>query len=134
MATKRDPSDDAKELSGRPFLTRRDLLEFVGLAIAAGALPSQMLSAARPMRGAQQNVSSIMETLSAYMSAAASRTLPDHPDIGRATRARGPVQSGPAPAAACGARCRRTRKDKRRRYRWQRDWLARADAGSIAEC
>jgi 2-methylcitrate dehydratase PrpD len=77
MATKRDPSDDAKELSGRPFLTRRDLLEFVGLAIAAGALPSQMLSAARPMRGAQQNVSSIMETLSAYMSTAASRTLPD---------------------------------------------------------
>lgn len=78
MATKRAPSDDTKELGVRPSLTRRGLLEFAGLAIAAGALPPQMLSAAPPARqGSQQNVSSIMETLSTYMSAAASRTLPD---------------------------------------------------------
>jgi 2-methylcitrate dehydratase PrpD len=79
MTTKRGLSDDSKALTARSFLTRRDLLEFGGLAVASVALPSQIsASAARPVpRSSQQNVGSIMETLSTYMSAAAGRPLPD---------------------------------------------------------
>jgi 2-methylcitrate dehydratase PrpD len=79
MATKRAPRDDAKELIARPFLTRRDLFEFAGLAITAAALrPNVGLAAASPLRrSSQPNVSSVMDALSAYMSEAAGRVLPD---------------------------------------------------------
>jgi 2-methylcitrate dehydratase PrpD len=71
--------DDAKELRASPPLTRRGLFEFAGLAIAAAALPPQMALAATPPTGrsSQQDVSSTMETLSAYMSEAGTRALPD---------------------------------------------------------
>jgi 2-methylcitrate dehydratase PrpD len=74
------PNDDGKRQLSRPLLTRRGLFEFAGLAIANAALPSNMaLSATRPLRrSSQQNVSSIMETLSTYMSEAAGRALPDY--------------------------------------------------------
>src|SRR6267142_1166536 len=75
--TRCGPDDDAKRLTASASLTRRDLFEFAGLAIAAAALPTQMPAAAPPSRAdPQQNVSSIMERLSVYMSEAASRSLP----------------------------------------------------------
>ena len=76
---KGDPTTEGEELIARPFLTRRGLFEFAGLAVASLALPPQMLlCATSPVRsGSQQRVSSIMETLSAYMSEAAGRALPD---------------------------------------------------------
>jgi 2-methylcitrate dehydratase PrpD len=79
MTIKRAATDDDKDLIARPSLTRRGLLEFTGLAIAAAALPPQVaLSATLPVRlSSQENVSSIMETLSTYMSEAAGRALPD---------------------------------------------------------
>jgi 2-methylcitrate dehydratase PrpD len=79
MTTKRARTDDNKDLIAPPSLTRRGLFEFAGLAIAAAALPAQVaLSATLPVhRSSQQNVSSIMETLSTYMSEAAGRALPD---------------------------------------------------------
>jgi len=79
MTMKRAPSDDAKEPIARPFLTRRGLFEFAGLAIATAALSPEMpLSATSPVRrSSQQTVSSIMEILSTYMSDAAGRALPD---------------------------------------------------------
>src|SRR5882757_5781850 len=75
--TRRGADDDAKRLTPSPSLTRRDLFEFAGLAIAAAALPTQTPAAAPPARAnPQQNVSSIMERLSIYMSEAGSRSLP----------------------------------------------------------
>ncbi len=75
--TRRGANDDAKRLTPSPSLSRRDLFEFAGLAIAAAALPTQMPAAAPPARAnPQQNVSSIMERLSGYMSEAGSRSLP----------------------------------------------------------
>src|SRR5258707_14180696 len=75
--TRRGADDDAKRLTLSPSLTGRDLFEFAGLAIAAAALPTQMLAAAPPSHAdPQQNISSIMERLSVYMSEAASRSLP----------------------------------------------------------
>src|SRR5580700_6749016 len=72
-------NDDGKGMISGRFFTRRGLFEFGGLAIAAAALQSPMgLSATSSVRGSsQQNVSSIMGALSAYMSEAAGRTLPD---------------------------------------------------------
>src|SRR6266853_1438765 len=46
--TRRGANDDAKRLTASPSLTRRDLFEFAGLAIAAAALPTQMPAAAPP--------------------------------------------------------------------------------------
>ena len=76
---KGDPTTEGEELIARPFLTRRGLFEFAGLAVAAFALSPQMrLSATSPVRcSSQQRVGSIMETLSAYMSEAAGRALPN---------------------------------------------------------
>ncbi len=73
------PSDDREEPIARPFLTRRGLFEFAGLAIATAAFsPEIPLRATSPLRpSSQQKISSIMETLSVYMSEAASRALPD---------------------------------------------------------
>src|SRR5258708_8573868 len=75
--TRRGANDDAKRLTASPSLTRRDLFEFAGLAMAAAALPTKMPAAAPPSHAdPQQNVSSIMERLSVYMSEAGSRSLP----------------------------------------------------------
>jgi len=79
MTMKGDPSDDDKEPIGRPSLTRRDLFEFAGLVIATAAFPLETsLRAASPLgASSQQKASSIMETLSAYMSEARGRALPE---------------------------------------------------------
>jgi len=65
--------------SGAPDFTRRSLLEFAGLAITAAALPSP--AAGAPPPGGQTKTSQaagpVMNTLSAYMSGAAKRPLPD---------------------------------------------------------
>src|SRR6267154_1270897 len=75
--TRRGADDDAKRLTASSSLTRRDLFEFAGLAIAAAALPTQTSAVPSPSRAnPQQDVSSIMERLSVYMSEAASRSLP----------------------------------------------------------
>jgi 2-methylcitrate dehydratase PrpD len=60
-------------------LTRRGLFELAGLAVAAAAVPLDMtLGAASSVRGTiNQNVGSVMEKLSSYMSEAASRPLPE---------------------------------------------------------
>jgi 2-methylcitrate dehydratase PrpD len=79
MTSKHPPSGDGEEPVARPFLTRRGLFEFAGRAVAVAALPPQMgLLADSPIpRSLQQNLSSIMEVLSTYMSEAAGRALPD---------------------------------------------------------
>lgn len=71
--------DDAKTLRTGPALTRRSLFEFAGMAMAAAALPPEIVPAtASPAHlGPAENVSSMMEKLSAYMSAAAARPIPD---------------------------------------------------------
>jgi 2-methylcitrate dehydratase PrpD len=75
---RRGADKDAKRLTASPSLTRRDLFEFAGLAIAAAALPTQLPAAAiSPTAGnSEQNISSVMARLSAYMSEATSRALP----------------------------------------------------------
>jgi 2-methylcitrate dehydratase PrpD len=75
----RDASDDAKELSAIPSLTRRGLFEIAGLAVAAAALPPKMALAGVSSLGPRgvQDPSPVMERLSAYMSEASSRALPD---------------------------------------------------------
>jgi 2-methylcitrate dehydratase PrpD len=79
MTTKGGPTHDDKELIARPFLTRRGLFELAGLAIATAAFSPEMPLNATPLpdRSSQQKISPIMETLSAYMSEAAGRALPD---------------------------------------------------------
>jgi 2-methylcitrate dehydratase PrpD len=60
--------------------SRRSLLELAGLAIAAAAFPSPASghdSDARPTSPSQAGNSSVMNTLSKYMSEAAERKLPD---------------------------------------------------------
>jgi 2-methylcitrate dehydratase PrpD len=79
MVLKNARNDDAKQRSAVLSLTRRDLFEIAGLAMVAAAFPSEAAfgstSSARP--SSQPGVSPIMETLSAYMSEAARRALPD---------------------------------------------------------
>jgi len=78
MTTKHAPSDDGEDLTARPSLTRRSLFEFAGLAVAAAAFQSRInASAPPPAGGSAQNMGSIMEALSTYMSEAAGRALPD---------------------------------------------------------
>jgi 2-methylcitrate dehydratase PrpD len=79
MVMRNADSYGASEISANLSLTRRGLFEFAGLAIVAAALPSQMASPSIPaaFRSPQQGVSSVMETLSAYMSEAVRRPLPD---------------------------------------------------------
>jgi 2-methylcitrate dehydratase PrpD len=74
----RDPGCDAKE-PRVSALTRRGLFEIAGLAIAAAAFPPKLAGAnASPRRPrAIPEPSSVMESLSTYMSAASSRALPD---------------------------------------------------------
>jgi 2-methylcitrate dehydratase PrpD len=68
---------DVSALSATRSLTRRDLLEFAGVAIATAALPPRIVANSSPSHAsATQNASPMMEKLSAYMSEAASRPLP----------------------------------------------------------
>ena len=65
--------------NGRAILSRRSLLELAGLAVATAALPPVAViakaSPSRDMTG--QGVSPVMDKLSAYMSEASGRELPD---------------------------------------------------------
>jgi hypothetical protein len=65
--------------NGPAILSRRSLLELAGLAVATAALPPVAVMAkaspSRDMTG--QGVSPVMDKLSAYMSEASGRELPD---------------------------------------------------------
>lgn len=68
---------DVSAVSAARSLSRRDLLEFAGLALATAALPPRVVASSSSARAsATQNASPMMEKLSAYMSEAASRPLP----------------------------------------------------------
>jgi 2-methylcitrate dehydratase PrpD len=71
--------DHSRDRRARPSLTRRGLFEIAGLAIASRALrPKMALAGAAPLASrAVQETSSVMERLSAYMSEARSRALPE---------------------------------------------------------
>jgi 2-methylcitrate dehydratase PrpD len=62
-----------------PSITRRNLLEWAGLALTAAAVPTPALGAfSSPQQStASKSSSSVMNTLSTYMSEAVSRPLPD---------------------------------------------------------
>jgi 2-methylcitrate dehydratase PrpD len=65
-------------VSGAPDFTRRSLLEFAGLAITAAALsPAAITPPPGQQAQTSEAASSVMNTLSAYMSEAAQRPLPD---------------------------------------------------------
>jgi 2-methylcitrate dehydratase PrpD len=74
-----DDSKDKPAGSGGTMLTRRDLLELAGLALATTAIaPGVAASEASASQAeAAHGVSSIMDKLSSYMSEAAERALPD---------------------------------------------------------
>ena len=70
--------DEAGNARASSLLTRRGLFEIAGLAAAAAAFPKAALAGAgSPASRSEQSVSSVMEGLSTYMSAAASRALPE---------------------------------------------------------
>src|ERR1700681_1210062 len=73
-----DGNDDLKRVSAGPALTRRNMLEYAGMVIAAVAVPPNRLLAAAPQAplSAAPSVSPVMEKLSTYMSEAAVRALP----------------------------------------------------------
>ena len=75
----RIPLDDSKDQRSSRCLSRRDLFEVAGLALAATALPQKLAfaSMAPPAPSAVQETSSVMERLSTYMSEARTRALPD---------------------------------------------------------
>jgi len=74
----RDTSNDDKRAQANSSLTRRDLFEIAGLAIAAAALPSKAALAGESRAdGAAQETGSVMQALSSYMSEARSRALPE---------------------------------------------------------
>ena len=72
-----DTGEGTQEANAGLALTRRDLFEISGLALAAAALPSKVAfaSAARFGPSAAQETGSVMESLSSYMSEARSRAL-----------------------------------------------------------
>jgi 2-methylcitrate dehydratase PrpD len=74
-----DPQQESKEPRTSVSLTRRELFELAGLAVAAAALPRKTAFADERSagRGAMQDISSVMERLSTYMSEARSHALPD---------------------------------------------------------
>jgi 2-methylcitrate dehydratase PrpD len=65
--------------SAMPKLTRRDIFQCAGLGLSAAAVPFNRIGAAASSATVNhtQNVSPVMEKLSAYMSEAAVRPLPD---------------------------------------------------------
>jgi len=62
-----------------PSITRRNLLEWAGLALTAAAVPNHTLSALSPPQqsATSKSTSSVMITLSTYMSEAVNHPLPD---------------------------------------------------------
>lgn len=76
---RQDSPQESKEPPVSLSLTRRDLFEIAGLAIAAAAVPSTAFASAPPLdeHAALEEISSVMERLSAYMSDARSRALPE---------------------------------------------------------
>jgi hypothetical protein len=71
--------DDLKRFDAPTALSRRNLFEFAGLGLLAAAAPGNKLLASPPgdAVGAHLHLSSVMDRLSAYMSEAATRALPD---------------------------------------------------------
>ena len=71
--------DDLKRFGAPAALSRRNLFEYAGLGLLGVAAPGNKLLAAPPRDavGAHPNPSPVMERLSAYMSEAATRALPD---------------------------------------------------------
>src|SRR5215472_8763590 len=78
----RIPRDDLKDRCSSLSLSRRDLFEVAGLAIAATALPQKMVFASSdPLAAsAARETGSVMEHLSAYMSEARTCALPEEVD------------------------------------------------------
>lgn len=80
---KQECNGESAQLDTTGCLTRRNVLEYAGaaIAIAAGSRSSGALGAeTRPLQaplGAASSVSPVMDKLSAYMSEAAARALPD---------------------------------------------------------
>ena len=75
-----DPPEESKGPRTSLSLTRRDLFEIAGLAIAAAAVPSTMaFDGSTPPHDdvAAEGISSFTERLSTYMSEARSRALPE---------------------------------------------------------
>src|ERR1700738_4617093 len=72
-------SDDLKRFGAPAALSRRNLFEFAGLGLLAAAAPGNKLLASTPQEavGTHLHLSPVMEKLSAYMSEAAARALPD---------------------------------------------------------
>ena len=71
--------DDPKRFDAPAALSRRNLFEFAGLGLLVAAAPGNKLLASPPgdVVGAHRNPDSVMDRLSAYMSEAATRALPD---------------------------------------------------------
>jgi 2-methylcitrate dehydratase PrpD len=74
--------DDHKRFGAPAALSRRNLLEFAGLGLWVAAAPCDKLRAATPGAAvaARSTPSSVTEKLSAYMSEAGARALPDEVD------------------------------------------------------
>jgi 2-methylcitrate dehydratase PrpD len=75
-----DRPEESKASRTSLSLSRRDLFEIAGLAIAAAAVPSTMAFGGAPPphdHAAVEGISSFMERLSTYMSEARSRALPE---------------------------------------------------------
>ncbi len=72
-------SDELKRFGATAALTRRSLFEFAGLGLLAAATPDGRVRAAPPgdAAGTHPHPSPVMERLSAYLSEAAARALPD---------------------------------------------------------
>jgi 2-methylcitrate dehydratase PrpD len=80
MESGNDNRKDKLTGSSGAILTRRNLLELVGLAFASTALPPAVMAASAPANqdeAAVQGVSPTMDKLSRYMSEASERALPD---------------------------------------------------------
>src|ERR1700688_1623316 len=71
--------DDHKRFGAPAALSRRNLFEFAGLGLLAAAAPGNKLLASPPgdAVGTHLHLSPVMDRLSAYMSEAATRALPD---------------------------------------------------------
>ncbi|HEY4445146.1 MAG TPA: MmgE/PrpD family protein [Steroidobacteraceae bacterium] len=71
--------DDLERFGPPAVLSRRNLFEFAGLGLLAAAAPGNKLLASPPgeVAGAHLHPNSVMDRLSAYMSEAATRALPD---------------------------------------------------------
>jgi hypothetical protein len=66
------------EENGGAILSRRNLLELVGMSVAGAAIPSVAVFSQPILRGdlTEQDVSPVMDKLSKYMSEASGRACP----------------------------------------------------------